>query len=55
MTIIDLSARKAIAGNDKTLEEMTINVQNLVELLQGFSGANNVSEELKSHIVAFIQ
>ena len=52
MTIIDVSTRKTTASNDKTLEEMTTNLQSLVGQLQKLSGANNVSDELRSHIGA---
>ena len=54
MTIIDLSARKTTASNDKTLEEMTSNLQSLIKLLQSLS-ASNGSTELKSRIGALIQ
>ena len=53
--MIELSARKTTASNDKTLEEMTSNLQSLIERLQVVLGANDWSMELKSHISALIK
>ena len=55
MPVIDLSVRKTTASNDKTLEEMIKNLQSLVGQLQKLSDANNVSDELRSHIGALIK
>ena len=54
MTLIDLSAWKTTASNDKTLEEMTSNLQSFIEQLQGILDSNDGPTEQKSRIGALI-